>query len=92
MSQKTFFAVALIAASFVGSVHAAAPTDSKIAGAETASAARVVGAKTRAEVIAELQRARASGEMQQWDTNSYARPTLSRLNDAKMQNAKLSRM
>lgn len=92
MSQKTFLSVALIAVSFAGASHAAAPTDNTMVVAETSTTAQGSGAKTRAEVIAELQRARASGEMQQWDTNSYARPTLNRLNDAQAQNAKTGRV
>ncbi|MGS0753752.1 DUF4148 domain-containing protein [Roseateles sp. GG27B] len=92
MSQKTFLSIALIAISFAGTAHAAGSTDNTVLAAETGTAIQASSAKTRAEVIAELQRARASGEMQQWDTNSYARPTLNRLNDAQTQNAKPSRM
>ena len=91
MSHKTFLSAALIAISFAGAAHAATAADST-ASAAAASVAQAAGPLTRAAVIAELQRARASGEMQQFETNSYALPTLNRLTEAQAQNAKPARM
>ena len=93
VSHKTFLSAALIAISFAGAAHAATAADSTASAvAATTSVAQPAGPLTRAAVIAELQRARASGEMQQWETNSYARPTLNRLTEAQAQNAKPARM